>query len=306
VVVAFAAVLPATAQHVDILAEVSGNRLSTGEFSLEDDSRRENVRVFAAVLPNDAPAERVFTQSPGFSALTASGLPPGSLLGFDVLGPLEYWAGHGPVELGPSVDNEALRISVGPLFIEVNATSAPTPGFEIARITDQETLHRHPTYWLLGDGAAGDPSLPMPTPGIYAVPLALRSSEPAIEPSLPFWLVFDYGGGHAARAAAVSWIDDYRVQGLIPGDADGDGRVDLNDFGLLKQSFGLAGNRAQGDFNGDRFVDLTDFGLLKQNFGAARPSADVPEPSAAALALFGLLALMGRGQRGRRDALCSQ
>jgi len=54
-----------------------------------------------------------------------------------------------------------------------------------------------------------------------------------------------------------------------PGDANGDGSVDLNDFVILKQTFGqnpLVDNRA--DFNGDGKVDLHDFVILKINFGS--------------------------------------
>jgi hypothetical protein len=55
---------------------------------------------------------------------------------------------------------------------------------------------------------------------------------------------------------------------LLEGDVDGNRKVDLSDFGLLKGSFGLTSAfRSQGDLNGDRKVDLNDFGLLKSNFG---------------------------------------
>ena len=53
----------------------------------------------------------------------------------------------------------------------------------------------------------------------------------------------------------------------MPGDADFDGDVDLNDFAALKAHFGAAGGPADGDFNGDGQVDLNDFALLKANFG---------------------------------------
>jgi len=55
----------------------------------------------------------------------------------------------------------------------------------------------------------------------------------------------------------------------VPGDANGDGHVDLNDFVILKQTFAqnpLVDDRA--DFNDDGRVDLEDFVILKQNFGA--------------------------------------
>ncbi len=56
---------------------------------------------------------------------------------------------------------------------------------------------------------------------------------------------------------------------VVPGDADGDGDVDLDDFVILKNQFGTTSGAtyAQGDFDGDGDVDLDDFVVLKQNFG---------------------------------------
>ncbi|MFW6154462.1 MAG: hypothetical protein ACOC95_04515 [Planctomycetota bacterium] len=55
-----------------------------------------------------------------------------------------------------------------------------------------------------------------------------------------------------------------------PGDADGDGDVDLDDFVLLKSNFGTSEGATcgMGDFDGDGDVDLDDFVMLKSNFGA--------------------------------------
>ena len=53
-----------------------------------------------------------------------------------------------------------------------------------------------------------------------------------------------------------------------PGDIDGDGDVNLDDFVILKKNFGsLDATRAQGDLDGDGDVDLDDFVILKKNFG---------------------------------------
>ena len=80
---------------------------------------------------------------------------------------------------------------------------------------------------------------------------------------------------------------------LTPGDANRDGIVDLQDFGLLKAHFGESGPHigwGQGDFNEDDSVDLQDFGLLKANFGAG--DAAVPEPAATLVLLLGTTALL--------------
>ncbi|MFW6153743.1 MAG: dockerin type I domain-containing protein [Planctomycetota bacterium] len=54
-----------------------------------------------------------------------------------------------------------------------------------------------------------------------------------------------------------------------PGDADGDGDVDLDDFVILKTHFGSTQAAwEQGDFTGDGNVDLDDFVVLKSNFGS--------------------------------------
>ncbi|NLF31725.1 MAG: hypothetical protein GX591_12655 [Planctomycetes bacterium] len=64
--------------------------------------------------------------------------------------------------------------------------------------------------------------------------------------------------------------DDWRDLVARPGDADGDGDVDLDDFVILKRNFGTpsGATRAMGDFDGDGDVDLDDFVLLKTNFGS--------------------------------------
>lgn len=53
----------------------------------------------------------------------------------------------------------------------------------------------------------------------------------------------------------------------LPGDANHDGRVDLSDFGLLKELFGRQGPGSAADFDHNGVVDLSDFGVLKDNFG---------------------------------------
>ncbi len=58
------------------------------------------------------------------------------------------------------------------------------------------------------------------------------------------------------------------VFGALPGDADHDGDVDLDDFVILKSNFGTAGATWEmGDFDADGDVDLDDFVILKRNFG---------------------------------------
>jgi hypothetical protein len=83
----------------------------------------------------------------------------------------------------------------------------------------------------------------------------------------------------------------------VAGDATFDGIVDVNDFNILWQNFGKAGDRGAGDFNSDGVVNFADFQLLEKNFGRVPPQsgpmlAHTPEPGTAMLlgAAFALLA----------------
>jgi hypothetical protein len=53
-----------------------------------------------------------------------------------------------------------------------------------------------------------------------------------------------------------------------PGDANGDGMVDVGDLGILAANYGTSSKTwAQGDFNGDGLVDVGDLGILAAHYG---------------------------------------
>lgn len=88
----------------------------------------------------------------------------------------------------------------------------------------------------------------------------------------------------------------------IPGDFDGDGDVDIVDFGTFGQNFGLTGQPTDppvdGDFDGDGDVDIVDFGTFGQNFGTGTGSGSaVPEPTSMGLALIILASFIGSRRR---------
>jgi hypothetical protein len=100
---------------------------------------------------------------------------------------------------------------------------------------------------------------------------------------------------------SFAWVDFTSPLSLtspsLPGDINLDGKVDLSDFGILKENFGTGTTQAQGDLNSDAKVDLSDFGILKENFGKVAGAA-VPEPSTLLLlTLGGLAALVARRAR---------
>ena len=98
---------------------------------------------------------------------------------------------------------------------------------------------------------------------------------------------------------------------LIPGDADRDGDVDLDDFDILTENFGQAvvGGTLQGDFNEDGFVTFDDFAIQALHFGQSNGEsvhAPVPEPaSVTLLAACSALAFVP-GRRMRQQYSCGQ
>ncbi len=130
--------------------------------------------------------------------------------------------------------------------------------------------------------------------GTYELPLSLAAGQSASDsvtltvdvPAAVSSGVY-YVGGHVRSTAGIDDPDDGNnwlagpavqvVRLVSPGDADGDGDVDLDDFMALKQNFGTATDAtwAMGNFDDDGDVDLDDFMLLKQHFGTAADAAPV-------------------------------
>ncbi len=84
----------------------------------------------------------------------------------------------------------------------------------------------------------------------------------------------------------------FNILGTVPGDANLDRRVNLDDFTALAASFGGGGGWSNGDFNGSTTVNLDDFTALAANFGfdnSASGRGTVPEPAATLAAPLMLL-----------------
>lgn len=87
---------------------------------------------------------------------------------------------------------------------------------------------------------------------------------------------FHYKLSHPAGDSAIVEVVLY----TLLGDVNGDRKVDLNDYAVLKQNFGRT--PAQADFNGNGRHDLEDFGILKANFGRVEPTSAAAAASAPA------------------------
>ena len=87
-----------------------------------------------------------------------------------------------------------------------------------------------------------------------------------------------------------------------PGDANGDGRVDINDLTIVLTNFGQTGMAwSQGEFTGSGKVDVNDLTIVLSNFGygvtAPAGAQAVPEPSCVALIALGAAALLACARR---------
>jgi len=96
--------------------------------------------------------------------------------------------------------------------------------------------------------------------------------------------------GVASSSAVFTVVGDGSVE-TQPGDANGDGKVDLTDLNLVRNNFGSEGEGVPGDTPPfDQKVDLGDLNAVRNHFGESLPAA-VPEPATGGTALLGALAL---------------
>src|SRR2546430_811334 len=67
------------------------------------------------------------------------------------------------------------------------------------------------------------------------------------------------------------------------GDINGDGIVDIRDYGVWRQQFGATDCGNPADLNADCIVDIRDYGIWRQNFGqtgpTVTPTSNAPPPA---------------------------
>jgi len=81
----------------------------------------------------------------------------------------------------------------------------------------------------------------------------------------------------------------------LKGDANGDGKVNFDDYLVLESSFGGAPRAgANADFDGNGTVDFDDYLILEANFGAG---STIPEPTTMTLLGLSLLAILQKKTR---------
>lgn len=226
----------AKAQHVDILAYVQGDHITTARYDF-DSSSVVPGRIFVAEI-DGSDANGYATSDPGFNAiagytLPASVRPSVRAVTTDFLPRnLSYWDGSGAVSFGALPNNEKLYIGeYVSIFWQGNTvadgSASASTYYSITTATNANgTYHKHISFLLRGENqpitipaGTGDdfPNEP-PSIGFYLVAMELSTptASPAVEPSDPFFIIFNRGGSEAAHDEAVAWLEDQLSGATVP------------------------------------------------------------------------------------------
>lgn len=272
--------------HIDIAPVVTDGRIATGFADWETDPQNPFVvigtEVWGALYQEDV-FDPFFTDDPGISALSGSGLPASSLLGFNILEDLLYWNGEGEISFGPVPNDEQLRIRLGGQNRFAGTNTGFVDGFFFSVVGSGGQMHVHLSFFLHGaDGNAVPASIDgiEATPGIYLLTLELKNDDADVASSDPIYIVFNNGVEECLHCTALTWVGARLAEDRPVSDLDFDEDADLDDFAIWSSCFtGPATTWTDeccqaADLNRDGTVDLIDFALFQQNHA----SVDVVAP----------------------------
>ena len=139
------------------------------------------------------------------------------------------------------------------------------------------------------------------TTGTYQVQAYLNQPGP---PSTGFYSGVD--GSDNPIAIAGMGFQSGTVGYAMPGDANLDGKVDVNDLTIVLAHYNQTGSVGPGEFTGSGTVDINDLTIVlahyNQTLGSSGAAlAAVPEPSTLLLVLVGLLLLCVPFRRCKRQ-----
>lgn len=211
----------AAAQHAgDIFLAVEDDTIVTGAID-QNLMIAIPVRVFAAQFGDSGCAP--FTANPGFDTLPGT-FVVGTQLGWNAVEGMQVWNGNA----FESIDTEFLEVS----FVSQSFTvgDAPVAGFSLF-VQNDGGFHRHLDFCMNGcpDGCTPPADA---DPGIYLLALEMYSTDPNLQTSDPFWIVFNYLDSSANHDAAIDWVvanlvDDPKCPADIVGN---DGTIDVFDL----------------------------------------------------------------------------
>jgi hypothetical protein len=235
----------------------------------------------------------------------------------------------GPVKLTISAPNHPIFTGVARdannVMLDVFADRATLP---VAPFTVQSGISVN-TNPLAAGGTllAGLPDLTAGSPGmvIGEFPIGTTLSNEFADVQQGRRLVFLTGSREAGISSEATGIIDLSATGkamflnavnyltnrpaIRPGDVNGNGTVDINDYMIIRNNFnGTGKSLATGDVNFDTVVNFLDFRVWKNNRAPgvgsiaeleAALGQNVPEPGSLFLALFGMAAVVRLSARRR-------
>ncbi len=210
VTIVLVACYPARAVHLDVWVHADiVNRVDSGYF---------DVNAGVPITPMDRAVgwnfqefdeNPYYANNPGYFAESnsnpgGSGLPGGSLVGFNLLSDLMYWDGNGPVSFGPVLGGETMSINSGSSTVFVGTGTGAQPGFTLQQIASGSAegfMHIH-----MNSVIAPGPNETVPADGIYIYQELLTTNAPGFTNSLPFWVVMNNNITEDQRSEAINYL----------------------------------------------------------------------------------------------------
>lgn len=149
-----------------------------------------DARVYAAefgeIIPNEV-------DEPGFDCLPGT-FPSGSSIGFSILDSFRKWNGTD----FDTIPTETVSLSFGTSLGPISSPSTPgiVDGFDL-NVASDGSWHRHYDFVL------GSPA----STGIYVLQMLLDSSDSAIAPTDPFFIVFNQNDSVLNHDAAIAFVE---------------------------------------------------------------------------------------------------
>jgi hypothetical protein len=190
--------------------------------------------------------------------------------------------------------------------VPADAVFDSNPAYSVQTDANGDTLYSFGSFPLSGTGTITngsallgvDAQLRPGATGTYDISALVSASG---EPTTQFYSGIDSTGTPIPITGMT--FETGAISVALPGDANLDGRVDVNDLTILLANFGQTGATwSEGEFTGDGTVDVNDLTILLTNFGASLGTpamTPAPEPAAGTLLAAGLLGVLAGAWRRR-------